>query len=97
MSDKLTEMLISEIKKRDNALIIALKTNPRATFYKREVYWFHTIQDYAIEVSRDEQEFNSRFCEEEKEAYAYAFDAIKTAQELSPNVRIKIVDFGYDI
>jgi hypothetical protein len=92
MNNKLTEILVSEIKKRDNALIIALKTNPRATFYKREVYWFHTIQDYAIEVSRDEQEF-----EEEKEAYAYAFDAIKTAQELSPNVRIKIVDFGDDI
>jgi hypothetical protein len=94
MESKLAEVLISEIKKADIALLIVLKSNPRATIYKKEVYWFNTKEDYDSEFGTDEQEFNSRFCEEEKEAYAYAFDAIKKAQETYPNVRIKIVDLG---
>ena len=92
MENRLSELLEAEIKKEDAALIVVLRSNPKATIYSNEVYWFNTMEDFVSDM--DEQEFNSRFCESEKEAYAYGFEAVKKAVNEYPKIRIGVFEFG---
>jgi hypothetical protein len=88
-------ILTSEIQKKEFPfLLIVLKRNDKAILYTNEMYFFNTEEDYVYDFTASEQEYNSKFCKDKREAYAYGFDAIKNAQMKCPNISIKIIELS---
>ena len=90
----INNLLINDLKNNYKGLIIILKSNPKSRVYKNEVYWFNTNEDYVSEFDFSEQEFNSVFCKDIKEAYAYGFDVVRSANKKYPNISMKIIDIA---
>ena len=88
----LNETLLIDIRKGNDCILVGVKHNDKAKVYKYEVYWFNTQEDFDSDFDVEDQEFNSRFCEDKKEAYAYGFEAIKNSQVEHPEIKVKIFD-----
>lgn len=90
----LAKWLAKTLSRGDTSLFIGIKTNPKAKLNKFEIYWFHSKDDFDLELTPYEQfsEAHSRFCGSLKEAYAYGFQQIKEYKESNPSIRVDIVD-----